>query len=91
GQKGAKMEGAVVIKDQGGTWDMLTSVRNNPCAGRAAPIAIQRMTADELVFEIKRSQALPGCKDGLATLKRSDDKTLEGEFDAGRKLKLVRQ
>ena len=82
-QRGGKMEGTVLIKDQGGTWDMLTSARNNPCVGRAAPIAIQRATADELVFEIKRSQALQGCKDGLATLKRSDDKTLQGEFDEG--------
>ena len=59
--------------------------------GRAAPIAIQRATAEELVFEIKRSEALQGCKDSLAKLKRSDGNTLEGQFDAGRKIKLVRQ
>lgn len=91
GLKGAALEGTVIIKDQGGTWDMLIRVRNNPCIGRAVPISIQRASADELVFEISRSKALPGCKDGLATLKRVDDKTLQGEFEEGRKLRLVRQ
>ena len=90
-QQGAAREGTVVIKDQGGTWDMAGTSRGNPCIGRAVPISIQRATADELVFEISRSKALTGCKDGVATLKRTDEKTLQGEFDEGRKIKLVRQ
>jgi len=65
--------------------------RNNPCAGRVAPITVRSATADDLVFEINRSTALAGCKDGIAKLKRVDDKTLQGEFDGGRKLKLIRQ
>jgi hypothetical protein len=90
-QRGTKLEGTVLIKDQGGTWDMLTSAKNNPCVGRAAPITIQRASADELVFEIKRSQALHGCRDTQVVLKKFDAKTLEGVFDEGRKIKLVRQ
>jgi hypothetical protein len=52
---------------------------------------VRSATADDLVFEINRSTALAGCKDGIAKLKRVDDKTLQGEFDGGRKLKLIRQ
>jgi hypothetical protein len=89
--QGAKLEGTVVIKDQGGTWDMLARKGNNPCVGREVPITMQKASADELVFEINRSKALPGCNDGIAKLKRTDDKTLEGVFDKGRKIKLIRQ
>lgn len=88
---GAAREGTVVIKDQGGTWDMLMQARNNPCVGRAYPVAVQKATADELVFEIQRSKALAGCKDGSATLRRAADGSLEGEFDEGRKIRLTRE
>ena len=91
GKQGAKLDGKVVIEDQGGTFDMATLARKNPCAGRAYPITIRRATADELVFEINRSKALPGCKDGLARLKPTDANTLQGEFDAGRSIKLIRK
>ncbi len=90
-KKGGDMEGTVVIKDQGGTWDAGNMGRNNPCRGRPAPLTIQRATADELVIEINRSKVLTGCQDGLATLKRVDEKTLEGEFGEGRKIKLIRE
>jgi hypothetical protein len=90
-KKGAAREGTVVINDQGGTWEVLNHKKNNACAGRAAPIAIQRATDEELVFEISMSKALTGCKDKIATLKRADDKTLQGELDDGRQFKLVRQ
>ena len=62
----------------------------NPCTGRAYPIAVQVASATELKFEISRAKTLAGCKDGTATLRRVDDKTLEGEFDDF-KLRLVRQ
>lgn len=90
GDQGAPREGTVTIKDDSGTWDMLVRAKNNPCVGRPAPIRVRKATADELVFEIARSQALAGCNDGLATLKPVDAKTLVGEFDQGRKLKLIR-
>ncbi|MFZ2652083.1 MAG: hypothetical protein WA210_18450 [Burkholderiaceae bacterium] len=89
--QGAKLEGTVVIKDQGGSWDMLVRKGSNPCVGREAPITVQKATADELVFEINRSKVIPGCNDGLAKLKRTDDKSMEGVFDKGRKVKLIRQ
>jgi hypothetical protein len=90
-KKGGDMEGTVVIKDQGGTWDIGKKVRNKPCTGLASPITIQRATVDELVFEVNNSKVLMGCKDVLATLKRVDEKTLQGEFAEGRKITLIRQ
>jgi hypothetical protein len=88
---GVPLEGTVVIEDEGGTWDILARKGNNPCVGREAPITVQQATADELVFEINRSKALPGCQDGMARLRRTDNNTLEGVFDKGRKVRLVRQ
>lgn len=89
--RGGVGEGTVVIRDQGGTWDMLTQSRSNPCIGRAYPVAVQKASADELVFEIQRSKTLAGCKDGVATLKRAADGGLEGVFDEGRKITLTRE
>ena len=63
---------------------------NNPCTGRAYPIAVLVANASELRFEISRAKTLAGCKDGIATLKPVDDRTLEGEFD-NFKLRLVRE
>lgn len=90
-KKGVAREGTVVIKDQGGTWDVLHQKKNDPCAGRAAPISIQRVTEDELVFEISTSKALTGCEDRVVKLRRTDEKTLQGAIDDGRKIRLVRQ
>ena len=89
-RSGASREGKVVISDRTGTWDMAVQRSNNPCTGRAYPIAVIVANASELSFEISRAKTLVGCKDGTATLKRVDDKTLEGEFDDF-KLRLVRQ
>jgi hypothetical protein len=89
--RGAKTEATLVVSDQGGTWNSLPVARNDPCVGRPFPIAIQRATAEELVFEVPRSKTIAGCKDSVFTLKRSDDTTLQGEFDEGRKVKLVRK
>jgi len=86
GKKGGNRSGLVVLKDRGGTWDIDWSLKNNPCAGIRAPIVIQRASAEELVFQIKRSEALKGCKDNIATLKRVNEATLEGALDDGRAL-----
>ena len=52
---------------------------------------IERASTDELVFKIMRSKSLKGCKDQIATLKRVNETTLQGELDDGRKLTLVRE
>ncbi len=91
-QRGTPLGGKVVMGDKDGTWDLETRAKNDPCAGRAAPIAVQRATADELVIEVSRSKSLAGCRDEVVTFKRMDDKTLEGTFGStDRKIKLVRE
>jgi hypothetical protein len=88
--KGETRVGKVILKDQDGTWDINWHSARNPCAGMRSPILIQRTSADGLVFEIKRSEVIRGCKDNIVTLKRVDATTLKGELDDGRKLTLVR-
>jgi hypothetical protein len=63
-------EGTVVLNDQGGTWNFANQSVKNPCVGILSPIVIKRATADKLVFEIKSSEALEGCRDNVAILKR---------------------
>lgn len=89
--KGQTFKGTVTFRDQDGTWDIAWQNAKNPCSGMRAPVVIQRAATDELVFEIKRSKALKGCKDNTVTLKRINETTLQGELDDGRKLTLVRK
>ena len=89
-KKGEPREGTVTLTDKDGSWDIEHQVFKDPCKGMSAPIVIQRATADELVFQIVRSRSLRGCQDNVATLKRVDDRTLQGELDDGRKLVLTR-
>jgi hypothetical protein len=90
-KKGETRKGTVILKDQGGTWDMAWTNTKNPCAGMRSPIVIRRTSDDELVFAVNRSKALQGCKDNIATLKRVNETTLQGTLDDGRKLTLVRE
>jgi hypothetical protein len=89
--KGEMREGDVTISGQGGSWDFLHQVRGNPCAGRAYPLTVQSATGEELAVTIERAKTLAGCKDGTAKFKRVSDTVLEGEFENGRKIKLVRK
>ncbi len=89
-RNGVARDGTVVIADRGGRWQMDVQQRNNPCAGREAPIAVTEATETTLRFVIQRSAVLTGCKDGNAQLQRVDDRTLTGEFD-GMALRLVRE
>ena len=81
----------VVIHDSGGTFQNQHASRNNPCVGIKAPIAVTTATADELVFVIKFSTALGGCKDAEVTLKRVDDKTLKGFRNKTMEMTLTRK
>ena len=90
GQKTIDLDGAVVIKEGGGSWDIVAQSRKNPCVGRAYPITVQKASADELVFTVNRAQTLAGCKDSTYTFKKVDDKTMKGEVGEGRAAALVR-
>jgi hypothetical protein len=89
GRAGATRDGKVVIQGTTGSWDMAVRVRNDPCQGRAYPITVTSATDSELVFRIERAATLAGCKDGKASLRRVDERTLEGQFD-GFKLRMLR-
>lgn len=90
GQKTIDLDGTVVIKGDGGSWDIVAQSRKNPCVGRAYPITVQKASADELVFTVNRAQTLAGCKDSTYTFKKVDDKTMKGEVGDGRAASLVR-
>ncbi len=86
----ADVEGSIVVKGEGGTWDMALS-RKNPCAGREYPITVKKASAEELVFTVDRAKTLAGCKDTTYTFKRVDDKTMKGELGEGREASLTRK
>lgn len=81
----------VVIHGSSGTFQTRHASRNNPCVGIKAPIAVTTATADELVFVIKFSAALGGCKDAEVKLKRVDDKTLKGFRNEKMEMTLTKQ
>lgn len=94
GERGGAREAELVVKDDAGTWKVFGTshdTKRNPCMGRDLPIAVQRASTGEFAFRIESSKALTGCTDRSVTLKRVDDKTLEGQFDDGRMLTLVRE
>jgi hypothetical protein len=90
GRKTADLAGTVVVKDEGGVWDVVARSSNNPCVGREYPITVQKTSADELTFTVNRAKTLTGCKDSMYTFRKVDDKTMKGELGEGRAASLVR-
>jgi hypothetical protein len=87
-------EGIVELKGGAGTWTTYgRSVRDRKdvCVGRPLPLSVTGDANSTLSLQVDAASAVPGCRDRKATLKRVDDRTLEGAFDNGRPLKLVRQ
>ena len=85
-------EATVELKGGTGTWITYARSdkdRKDPCVGRPLPLSIIGDT--KLDLKLDASTAIAGCRDRKATLQRTDDKTLEGSFDNGRAIKLVRQ
>ena len=82
----------VVIKGQGGTWQTLYLPQGaDICFRLEVPLEVLSTTPQEISFAGRASRALAGCADGNpVTLKRVDDKTLEGALSDGRPVKLVR-
>lgn len=91
GKRTVDLEGSVVVKDDGGSWNMVARSGRNPCVGRMYPIAVDKATADELTFTVNRAKTLAGCQDSTYTFKKIDDKTLTGEIGEGRTASLVRK
>ena len=90
GKKTIDLEGTVIVKDDGGVWDVVARSSKNPCVGREYPITVQNASADELTFTVNRAKTLTGCKDSTYTFKKTDDKTMKGELSEGRVASLIR-
>jgi hypothetical protein len=89
--QGEHRRGTVVPGETDGRWEFEHRVYKNPCVGMPAPILIRGATADEPVFEVLGSGSLRGCRDNVVTLQRTDEHTLAGELDDGRRLPLTRE
>jgi hypothetical protein len=78
----------------GGTWTVSPrggkAATPNPCLGRPLPLAITEADG-AFKLHIQAAQEVKGCSDGRATLKRTDERHLEGNFADGRSLKLARR
>lgn len=91
GDSGTPEDAELVVKAGAGTWTNSRRIRSNPCTGRTTPVAVSRATGNEFEFAVNGSRALAGCPDFIVSVKRVDDKTLEGQYSDGRKISLVRQ
>lgn len=91
GSRTVDLDGTVVVKGDGGTWDIVAQSRKNPCLGREYPITVQKASGEELVFTVNRAATLTGCKDSTYTFRKVDDKTLKGELGDGRAASLTRR
>lgn len=91
---GLRVEVMVRVEGAQGTWTAmpLMGLREpNPCLARPLPMALTDLAAEGFRIEIQASKAIPGCRDGLATVKLVDGRVLEGKFADGRPLKLERR
>lgn len=78
----------------GGTWTVTPRADRpgmpNPCLRRPLPLAITEAEG-AIKLHIQAAREVKGCNDGRATLKRIDERHLEGNFADGRPLKLARR
>jgi hypothetical protein len=90
---GTQREAAVLIKGDEGNWKLATARvnREDPCVGRPIPFVISK--ADDVFrFAMSPSKGLAGCgEDYTLSMRKVDEKTLEGNFRDGRKFVLTRR
>lgn len=86
-----QVQGTVDVKDDSGAWKTVARDSRDPCAGREAPIAVRKATAEQLVFRVMRSKVLSGCPDFTVTMNRVDDNNLQGAMNNGWKVQMTRQ
>lgn len=87
-------EAAVELQGATGTWTTYARSdkdKKDACVGRPLPLTLtENAAAGKLDLKLDASSAVAGCRDRKATLQRIDEKTLEGTFDNGRAIRLVR-
>lgn len=85
-------EADVVVNGSGGTYRRrVIGRREDPCAGREAPIEIIKATAEVLEYRIYGSKALTGCPDGTVVSRRLPDGTLDGQASNGATMLHIKQ
>lgn len=57
--------------------------KNNPCAAYVKPVVVDKVTADEVVFKVKRSEALQGRPDPTLTFHVVDATHMEAKRRPG--------
>ena len=62
----------------------------NPCLARDLPVAVQS-AGDDLTLVVSASQAMRGCEDFTAMLKRVDDNSFDGTIADSRKIHITRK
>jgi hypothetical protein len=90
---GTQREAKVAIKGGEGTWKLATARTNreDPCIGSPIPFTVSK-EEDVIRFAMSPSRNLAGCgADYTLTVKKVDERTLEGSFRDGRKFVLTRQ
>ena len=72
-------EARVRITETGGSWQTLASRRHQPCNGKEAPIALEKIGPETAILRLKFSEALAGCQDGVVHLKRITPNRMSGK------------
>lgn len=91
GERGTPEDAKLVVKASAGTWTNSKRISSNPCLGRTTPVVVSRASSSEFEFAVNGSKVLTGCPDFIVSVKRVDDRTLEGQYSDGRKISLVRE
>ncbi len=71
------------VAGRSGTWRRNLRRTEAPCASREKRIEVQDFNERQLTFRVFGSEALQGCPDWSATLKRIDQDTLDGYDENG--------
>lgn len=93
-KNGGEVSIELVINEAAGTWRLIArgmQGKNNQCFGKNFPVKVISHSETGLELDIDGASVLQGCIDQTATLKSSDNKTLEGALRDGRTVKVVRQ
>ena len=88
--RGVPEQYEVVVTELTGTWRATQLRAKNPCRGLTMPVAVTSATATDFEFSINGSKVLSGCSDLTVSVKRTNDKMMEGQVNDGRKITLVR-
>jgi len=85
----AKPAGRLTVQMWEGTWQPAAAA-HAACRGKKIPITIQQSTLASLELTAWGSKVSPACPDVGFTLEPTDERTLDGQTDAGGKVRMTR-